>query len=203
LSTTAGNQPAARDRRWRSPIQERLTATEDLFALRLRNSGASAVVDELVSMSNRHPLRERLFAQMLAALHQADRGNEALHQYDRRRRWFAQEFGTDPSREAQAVHRAILQDDLVAVRETLTSLDEPAVLRPAYGGRGEEIRPADNGVEVKSPQLLPSDIADFAGRDEEVALLLSQLRDGDHRVIVISGGGGVGKSALTTSESPH
>ncbi|MFC0002974.1 AfsR/SARP family transcriptional regulator [Micromonospora siamensis] len=190
---------AVHQQRWRDLVERRLTATEDLFALRLRQSGAAAVVDQLVALSNRNPLRERLFAQMLAALYRVDRGNEALQEYDRRRRWFAKEFGTDPAREAQAIHRAILQDDLAAVTATLETLDESAGLRrPAGAGRAEEPRQGVPIVDDKPPQLLPADIADFTGREDEIALVSSVLRDGPHRVIVISGEGGVGKTALTT-----
>ncbi|MEU7528460.1 BTAD domain-containing putative transcriptional regulator [Saccharothrix sp. NPDC042600] len=90
-----------------------------------------AVLRELVAA---HPLRERLVARLVRALHGEGRQAEALALVDRTRRALAEELGADPSPELAAAHGEVLRGERPAGRHVL-----PAQLT-SFVGRGEEVR---------------------------------------------------------------
>jgi DNA-binding SARP family transcriptional activator len=181
----------------------RLTATENLFDVELRLGNHLRVVDEILATSVANPTRERLTGQMMLALHRAGRTVEALHAYDRWRRWLSDELGIDPGSDIQSLHLAILHGDTEPERSDAAS----TVGIPS----GRDV--ADEGFSVRVPQTLPHDIADFSGREQQVAHLRSRvLRSNGSGVSVttVAGPGGVGKTALALhvahqvrAEFPH
>lgn len=58
-----------------------------------------------------HPLRERLWAQLLVALHRDGRPAEALDAYQQVRRQLGEELGLEPGEELRRLHQAILTGD--------------------------------------------------------------------------------------------
>ncbi|WP_309110993.1 BTAD domain-containing putative transcriptional regulator [Saccharothrix sp.] len=90
-----------------------------------------AVLRELVAA---HPLRERLVARLVRALHGEGRQAEALALVDRTRRVLAEELGADPSPELAAAHGEVLRGERPAGRHVL-----PAQLT-SFVGRAEEVR---------------------------------------------------------------
>ncbi|WP_432829898.1 ATP-binding protein [Dactylosporangium sp. CA-092794] len=84
----------------------RLSATEDLIEASGPGHGAVAELQELVVA---HPLRERLVALLVRALHADGRPAEALAVFEECRRRLADEFGVDPSAELRAAHLAVLR----------------------------------------------------------------------------------------------
>lgn len=90
-----------------------------------------AVLRELVAA---HPLRERLVARLVRALHGEGRQAEALALVDRTRWVLAEELGADPSPELAAAHGEVLRGERPAGRHVL-----PAQLT-SFVGRGEEVR---------------------------------------------------------------
>jgi tetratricopeptide (TPR) repeat protein len=158
--------------------EERLAAVEHLAALDLALGRPEAVAAELAPVVAEHPLRERLAGQLMTALHRAGRRAEALAVFRRVRGRFAEELGIEPGDEVQRV----LQDVLAG---------RPAAPAPPAGA------PAPPPV----PRQLPPDAAPFTGREAELAALDALLADdrpapGAPPVCVISGTGGVGKTAL-------
>ncbi|MEI5100673.1 BTAD domain-containing putative transcriptional regulator [Streptomyces sp. PmtG] len=126
-------------------------------------------------MAARHPLRERLRALHMQALHRDGRSAEALAAYDETRLLLSEELGLEPGR------------DLTEARELLTA-PHPT------GGTGFP----DPAV-PPLPAQLPGDHADFTGRAPHVAdlcALLTSDRPGAAAIVAVSGAGGVGKSAL-------
>lgn len=161
-----------------------LDINEEFAALQLRLGHHRSVVSRLTALVAEHPLREQARAHLMRAHHLSGRRAAALEVYREGRRILADELGIEPSASVQQAHRRILQD-----------ADEPEAVAPratiAVPGR-EEARPI--------PAQLPLPPASFIGRATEMAsldqLLPGRRRQGTLAIAVISGVGGVGKSAL-------
>ena len=96
----------------------RLAALEDRIEADLRCGRSSELVSELSSLAARHPLRERLRAQLMLALYRSGRQVDALDVFRDTRTVLVEELGIEPGRELQELERAILNQDL--------SLERPA-----------------------------------------------------------------------------
>jgi DNA-binding SARP family transcriptional activator/pimeloyl-ACP methyl ester carboxylesterase len=86
----------------------RIGAVEDLIDARLALGEHAAVVPEIESLVGRHPLRERLWAQLMLALYRCDRQADALRAYGRLRRQLGDELGIEPSKDLVSLEEAIL-----------------------------------------------------------------------------------------------
>jgi DNA-binding SARP family transcriptional activator len=142
-----------------------------------------ALIPELTGLAITHPLRERLRAQLMVALYRVDRPSDALAAYHDGRRILAEEIGSDPGTTLAAVYHAILAG-------------EPELLCPA-GAAG----PAVPGrTYARPPAMLPRAVPDFTGREPELDRILRVLANDDqvgrHRIPVVSGMAGSGKTAL-------
>ncbi|MEV4319780.1 BTAD domain-containing putative transcriptional regulator [Actinocrispum sp. NPDC049592] len=165
----------------------RMTATEEHVRLRLELGAHKALVGELQSLLTENPWRERLYGFLMLALYRCGRQAEALEVCRRARTVLMEELGIEPHQDLRDLEQAILNRD--------PALDLP---------------PADTGpamvaeADVASPRQLPSSIADFIGRDDQLAeikriLLTAQEAEAARYavpIIAISGRGGVGKSTL-------
>ncbi|MBF6329909.1 AfsR/SARP family transcriptional regulator [Nocardia transvalensis] len=141
------------------------------------------------------PLAEELHERLIRAYYLGGQTAEALRQYDRARRCIADELGADLAPTLRVLHTMILQGRPPIVPGKPPGPAEP---RPA---RRPATRPAtapENAVAPdQAPDLLPMDVLDFGGRDREVVWLDEALsRRADARPILITGGPGVGKTAL-------
>ncbi|WP_026402798.1 BTAD domain-containing putative transcriptional regulator [Actinomadura rifamycini] len=88
----------------------RLAATEDRIAAELAaGAGPGALAAELEGLAARHPLRERVRALLVRALHRDGRPAEALAVYEEFRRVLADELGADPGDEARAAYLDVLR----------------------------------------------------------------------------------------------
>ncbi|WP_052847271.1 BTAD domain-containing putative transcriptional regulator [Streptomyces avicenniae] len=148
--------------------EQRLTALETLAETRLDLGEHRTLTAELAELSERHPLRERLRAAQLLALYRAGRQSEALAVYDALRRRLADELGVDPGPQLTALHRAILIHD--AARDTPRPRPAPAFRGPA------------------------APLTALVGRADAVAAVRRLLST--HRLVTLTGPGGVGKSRL-------
>ncbi|HUQ56673.1 AfsR/SARP family transcriptional regulator [Lentzea sp.] len=128
----------------------------------LREGGHEQLVPELRSLTRRHPTRERMWAQLVVALHRCDRQTEALQAYDDIRRRLADELGLDPGKDLQKAHQQVLT--------------------------------ADNRPKARND--LPGDIADFAGRIEDLDEILAAVPSGCVAITAIDGMAGIGKTTL-------
>ncbi|MGI5206024.1 BTAD domain-containing putative transcriptional regulator [Spirillospora sp. CA-108201] len=88
----------------------RLVALERHAQARLDLGEHAAVAAELAAPAARHPLRERLQALHLRALHRAGRQGEAFAGYHALRERLADELGADPGPELADLHRSMLAD---------------------------------------------------------------------------------------------
>ncbi|MET7347030.1 BTAD domain-containing putative transcriptional regulator [Streptomyces mirabilis] len=87
----------------------RLSASQDLIDADLALGGAPALVPELRELLAAHPLSERLYGQLMRALHASGRAAEALTVYEEARRTLAEELGADPSPDLSALHLELLR----------------------------------------------------------------------------------------------
>lgn len=87
----------------------RLAAAADRIEADLALGGGPELVPELRSLLADHPLSERLYGQLMRALHASGRPAEALRAYEQARRTLADELGADPSPELAALHLELLR----------------------------------------------------------------------------------------------
>ncbi len=149
---------------------ERVAAYEDWAEAELRVGNARVVADDIGPTGRRHPLRERLQAARMSALHQAGRRAEALAAYEEVRQRLARELGLSASPQLEGLYQSILADGPAVVG----LLEDPA----------------------RSTCLLPPDLADFTGRAEDLRRLDEALRPEWSRAVVLVGPAGAGKTAL-------
>lgn len=87
----------------------RLTAVEMRIDAELELGRHAALVPELRSLTAQHPLRERLWHQLMLALRRSGRRAEALAAYRSVSEFLAEELGLDPGPELREQFAAILQ----------------------------------------------------------------------------------------------
>lgn len=159
--------------------ERRLVAVEELAEVELALGRHVGLVSDLTALVARYPLRERLRERLMLALYRSGRQAEALEVYRQGHRLLVDELGLEPGPDLRRLERAILAGD----QELLVK----ASLPPDASGR-------------HVPAQLPPDIADFTGRQEQVARLRAALDPARPRtavaLAVVSGKPGVGKTAL-------
>lgn len=144
----------------------RLALLEERIDAELRAGAHPELVTELQPLVRKHPLRERLWAQLMLALHGCDRRADALAVYQRIRRSLVAELGVEPSAALRQAHRVVLTGVPAAPKE-----------------------PTSGPV----PGQLPADVRDFQGREAELSELDRAVAAG---IAVVSGTAGAGKTAL-------
>jgi DNA-binding SARP family transcriptional activator len=164
--------------------ERRVTAIEDrietLFALGKHRE----LTGELVALTSRYPLRERLWGFRMIALYRSGRQADALAAYQEARHALIGELGLEPGECLIGIERAILSHDL--------SLD------PADGG---ESSPPPRMS--RPPRQLPADTPHFVGHHRAVEELRTALAGdggaeaaGGARLAVIAGPAGSGKTTV-------
>ncbi|MEV6920831.1 BTAD domain-containing putative transcriptional regulator [Amycolatopsis sp. NPDC051106] len=149
---------------------ERLAVFEDCVDAELTAGRHGELTGELQAMITEHPLRERLAAQLMIALHRAGRQGDSLEIYRRLRTTLIEELGVEPGAEVRRVHAAVLRGE------------DPVPRMPPP---------------VWPVCQLPPDIADFTGREAELAELTAVLGSGAGvPLAVLTGEPGAGKSTL-------
>jgi DNA-binding SARP family transcriptional activator len=119
LADLAG-EPAARAAAHLDEL--RLAALEDRIEADLELGRHGALVSELEELVAKEPYRERLRRQLILVLYRSGRQADAAEAYTQARRTFVDELGTEPGRELQELHRAVLRQD--------AALDAPAGAAP-------------------------------------------------------------------------
>jgi predicted ATPase/DNA-binding SARP family transcriptional activator len=183
----------------------RVVALERLNDARLALGEHGELCGELERHVDEHPLRERLWGQLMLALYRSGRQADALRAYQRLRERLVDELGIEPSRELAELESAVLRHD--------RSLDLvlPAGTGPSAGaspaGHPEGPEPAapplgpDAEARLRQPlqrpqQLhnLPAQVTSFVGRERETAEVRGGLEE--TRLLTLTGPGGSGKTRL-------
>ncbi|WP_344486756.1 AfsR/SARP family transcriptional regulator [Nonomuraea monospora] len=172
--------------------EQRITANEECVQLELDLGRHQELVGELSRLVKENPLREGLIAQLMTALYRSGRQAESLQVYRDARRSMVDELGIEPNERLQQLEAAILgSDDSLAAPAPPTvaaaPAAEPVVVTPI---------PA-------VPRMLPADIADFVGRQDQIDRISRRLTmplDGDARfavpIVAIAGRPGIGKTTI-------
>ncbi|OLF05986.1 hypothetical protein BLA60_33565 [Actinophytocola xinjiangensis] len=155
----------------------RLCVVEERVDVDLRLGRHVELLGELTALTTEHPFRERLWGQLMLALHRCGRRTDALHAYLRARDVLVQETGLEPGQKLRDLHQAVLDDD------------------PALGPT-----PHDQHVDdTAAPRMVPPGVGDFTGQRRELAEIEAVLRTGREAgppIVTLSGPGGTGKTAL-------
>ncbi|HEV7629149.1 MAG TPA: BTAD domain-containing putative transcriptional regulator, partial [Streptomyces sp.] len=208
LETGEAERAAARLREalalWRGPVlsgsggrvvdaastaleEQRLTAAEQLYDLRLDAGEAAEITGELRALVGEHPLRETLRSRLMLALYHSGQQAAALEEFARVRGHLADELGIDPGAELTGLHERILRQD-------------PSLARPRRSPARAQL--PDTGA----PHALPFDVPDFSGRASELKWICEAARrapEGSPTVLAIDGMGGGGKTALAIRAAHH
>ncbi|MFC7106528.1 BTAD domain-containing putative transcriptional regulator [Nonomuraea rubra] len=138
-------------------LEERLAvARSEWIDVRLA-LGREDLVAELRALVAAHPLRERLWEQLVVALHRGGRRDEALDAFRQARELLVAELGIEPGPELRRLHTALLSgdDDLDArpelrrLRAALTDADGDLGAWP--GPRGPRAASMDAGGDLGAP----------------------------------------------------
>lgn len=158
--------------------ERRLVVLERRIDLDLRLGTFADLAAELAVLVREHPLRERLWAQLMLALYGAGRQADALAAFRDVRAVLVDQLGLEPGALLQQVERSVLAGaDAVA-----------AYLREVAP------EPVTTAAPSAAPAQLPAAIAAFTGRAPDLDRLDTLLSD--HAVAVVAGAAGVGKTAL-------
>ncbi|MFI5945834.1 BTAD domain-containing putative transcriptional regulator [Streptomyces uncialis] len=174
-------------------LQElRLQTMELRFDAELALLRHAEVVPELVRLVRKYPLREALVGKLMLALFRSGRQSEALDLYRRTRVLLVEQLGAEPSADLREVQRHIL-----------SAHDRPRTPGPVEPPAKKAVAPAApwNGPGRPSPAQLPSVAPKLSAHSGPLArlehfLTTGALPAGTVATAVVTGRGGVGKSAL-------
>ncbi|NKE62159.1 AfsR/SARP family transcriptional regulator, partial [Lentzea sp. PSKA42] len=89
-------------------VEERLVVHGRRLDADLARGRGAELVEELRELTREHPLREGFWAQLVQALHQAGRPQEALAAYEQIRDHLADELGVEPGQPLRELHERLL-----------------------------------------------------------------------------------------------
>jgi WD40 repeat protein/DNA-binding SARP family transcriptional activator len=130
--------------------ERRLAALEDRIEADLALGRHRELIGELEARVAAHPLRERLWAQLMLGLYRSGRQADALAAFQRARDKLVEELGIEPGAELRELEAQVLAQDarLVAPRPPLPELPAPlAEVGPTFVGRAEELAWLQAGLE--------------------------------------------------------
>ncbi|MGW7825201.1 BTAD domain-containing putative transcriptional regulator [Streptomyces puniciscabiei] len=162
--------------------ERRLAVWEEHLGLRLALGESGELIPDLRELVAQHPLRETLRGQLMLALYRSGRQAEALEEYAKVRELLVEELGVDPGPQLTRLHEGILRES--------PELAGPEPAAPA---------PVTAPLPAEPPCTLPYDLADFTGREVEMAELLrcaTQKGEQGPKIVALDGMGGSGKTSL-------
>jgi DNA-binding SARP family transcriptional activator len=150
------------------------------------------LVPELAALTGEYPLREVYHRQLMLALHRTGRQAEALAVHRDLRTRLVGRLGIEPGAGVREAHVEVLRGAAGDGGAEEPRAGGPVPACPAAGAS-----PAEPGGPVPPPAQLPPSPTHFVGRSAVRDSLHRVLTaPGPHRVAVVSGMAGIGKSAL-------
>jgi DNA-binding SARP family transcriptional activator len=176
--------------------ERRLAVTIGHVEAQLALGHAQDLIPQLRVLVERYPFQELLWGQLMRALYRLGRRAEALQAYAQARHRLADELGIEPGAELCRMQEQILRAAPI-----------PGELPPTQAvGARPDLGPAGQATVsvtlVGSPQEVPTDIAEFTGRHDELARLHALADQVMMRattapeICAIEGTPGVGKTRL-------
>ena len=159
--------------------ERRVLAEEDRAEAGLVLGQDAALIATLRLLGAAHPLRERLWGQLMTALYRTGQQAAALAAYGQVRRQLVAELGVEPGPGLRELHQQILAGDTLPLPYPAAAPAPPVV-----------------------PWQLPLDVSHFTGRAAELGQLDTALGapgadpPGQAVIAVIAGLAGAGKTAL-------
>jgi DNA-binding SARP family transcriptional activator len=160
-----------------------------LFELELGRGNPEGILDELTQIAAHYPADRRLCEQLMTARYRCGHVTDATKAYERYVEALDAETGAPPDPLLRSFHFAIALGEEAAITAAESALSRRAK------GRARQVVPV--------PRQLPRP-ADLIGRDDAVAETVRLLRGEPIPaipIVVISGPGGVGKTALAVRAS--
>ncbi len=152
----------------------RLLCVENRIGADLLLGRHREVVGELRELTTEYPMREGFWGQLMVALYRTDQQAEALAAYQAARKVLGEELGIEPNAALRRLEEQILFHEL------------------PFEAPEREAPPRDN---------LPARVSSFIGRLDE-AITVEKLVD-SHRLVTLTGFGGMGKTTLATEVARH
>jgi SARP family transcriptional regulator, regulator of embCAB operon len=121
--------------------EERLRAVERVFDIELSLGRYRQVISELWPTARAHPTHERLWAQLIEALHRTGRRADALTEYRTVKEYLRAELGVDPGPALRRLEMAVLRGEELAVEpaRTVHALPAGRGARPGVPEAGETV----------------------------------------------------------------
>ena len=185
----------------------RLVATEEVVEAKLALGRHAELVGELRRLVEDHPLRERLWGQLMRALYGCGRQAEALRAFSELRRRLGEELGIEPSAALQRLEEAMLVQNPELEWHKAPS-QPPAAASPSASTEaaylhvlaGNPVASRTWTVALPLPLALAALPESFVvGRDAEVERLSSAFKRAaveGRRCMLVAGEPGVGKTTL-------
>ncbi|MDT0378219.1 BTAD domain-containing putative transcriptional regulator [Streptomyces sp. DSM 42041] len=184
--------------------EERHRALEGLADAQLDLGRYAQVLATVGPLLSDHPHREDLYRRQMLALAAMGRTADALATYRRAYRRLEEDLGVEPGVRLRELHQEVLRGAAVVPgagagpEQGVRTRSSPAPQPPARRADGPE--PATRRAEALTgppPRQLPPMTGVLSGREELLAYARQALReDGTVPVVVLSGQGGAGKTAL-------
>ena len=151
----------------------RLQAVEDRLEADLASGRHAEVGGELQTLVGEHPLRERLWGQLMLALYRQGRQAEALRAFSRLREILAEQLGIDPSPEVARLEESILLQKPELDWQPPPPASAPRLAPPETGPAEGEPSPRGR----TGPELVEAGRRAFARRSWEEAFELLRAAD--------------------------
>jgi predicted ATPase/DNA-binding SARP family transcriptional activator/class 3 adenylate cyclase len=162
--------------------ERRLVVLEQRIDAELALEDPAALVAELAALAREHPLRERVWGQLMLALYRAGRQGEALEAYQHAREQLADELGLEPGPALKTLQVQILEQ-APELQASAPPRDDAQRLLTASAAAGDR-------------RALPRPPTSLIGREPELATVCGLLEGHDARLVTLTGPGGVGKTRL-------